>query len=66
MSLSRIILWLLALAVCAVVLSFVLNVLKAILIVSAVGLAFGIGLGLRHSSRRKPVLPAAPVNRELR
>jgi hypothetical protein len=56
MSLSRIVLWLLALVICGVVLSVVLNVLKAILIVGIVALAIGVGLGLSRS-RRKPNLP---------
>lgn len=55
MSPFRIIVIVLVLASAAVVLSLVFNLLKAVLIVGAVGLLLGIGLALRP--RRRPPAP---------
>lgn len=55
MSLFRIVVVVLVLACAAVVLSLAFNLLKAVLIVGAVGVLLGIGLALRP--RRRPPAP---------
>ena len=60
---------LVVLAICAVVLSLILNIMKALLIVGAVGVAFGLGLGLRRARRKpapRPLNPAKPNAPRLR
>lgn len=66
MPLFRILVGLAVLGVCAVVLSLIFNILKALLIVGGIALALGIVLGLRgFRSRRKAVLPPAAARRRL-
>jgi uncharacterized membrane protein len=53
MPLFRIVAIVFVLVLCGAVLALVLNVLRAILIVSAVALAIGVVLGLRHTRRKR-------------
>ena len=66
MPLFRIVVWVFVLAICAIVLSLILNVLKALIIVGVAGLAIGVALGLKRMKREnkniegtgKPVIKA--------
>jgi hypothetical protein len=66
MNLSRILVGLAVLGVCAAVLALIFNLLKALLIVGGIALALGLVLGLRGFGRRRPAVSPAPARSERR